>query len=112
MKEALLRMLSSMKVWTAIIGGLVTAGGSWLAKHQLEVSDTAIQQFAATCALIVGILIHAQGKADAGKVAAQITADADMERLVKFAPPTLSAAVNSAAPGPALVPDPAPEVKS
>jgi hypothetical protein len=81
MKEALGRMFSSMKVWTVIIGGLVTAGGSWLASHQLEISDAAVQQFAGTCALLVGILVHAQGKTDAGKEAVKLNlAAADLKR--------------------------------
>jgi len=75
MKEALIRLLSSMKFWTTIIGGLVTALGSWLASHQLAVSDAAVQQFAASCVLLVSILIHAQGKTDQGKVAAKIQID-------------------------------------
>lgn len=69
-------MFASTKVWTVLLGGLATAGASWLAKYQLEVSDAAIQQIAATCALLVGILVHAQGQADAGKEAAKINAAA------------------------------------
>jgi hypothetical protein len=69
MKDALARMFSSAKVWTVIIGGLVTAGASFLAKYGLEVSDATVQQIAGTAALLVGILVHAQGQADHGKYA-------------------------------------------
>jgi hypothetical protein len=100
MKEALLRMLSSMKVWTMIIGGLVTACGSWLAKHQMDVSDAAVQQFAASAVLLVSILIHAQGKTDTGKEAARLHVEG---RAPEAAPLTAT---------PTLAPDPAPEVKS
>ena len=98
MKDALLRMFNSMKVWTMIIGGLVTAGGSWLAAHQLEVSDAAVQQFAGSAVLLVGILVHAQGKVDAGKTAAKITADAEMDRLAKLTAPTPAPALAVVAP--------------
>ncbi len=74
MKNALLRIITSAKVWTALIGMVVTALATVFARYGLEVSTEAVQQLAGTMALIVGVLIHAQGQADAGKNAAATTA--------------------------------------
>lgn len=79
------RALTSLKVWTIIIGGIVTAGGSMLAKWGLNVSDATVQQIAGSMVLLVGLLVHAQGRADQGKnavLAATPAATADP------APPT------------------------
>jgi len=74
MKNALSRLLSSAKFWTAILGMIATAGASLFARYGLEASTEAIQQLAGTMALIVSVLLHAQGQTDAGKNAAATTA--------------------------------------
>lgn len=66
------RMLTSTKFWTAIIGGLATAGASLFAKYGLEVSDEAVQQVAGSVTLLFSVLIHAQGQADLGKNATPV----------------------------------------
>lgn len=86
MKEALAKLFSSAKVWTAILGMLATAGASLLARYGLELSTEAIQQIAITVAGFFGILLGAQGLADHGKAAAQLTAQSATEIAVA-APP-------------------------
>ncbi len=66
-KSVLKKLLTSTKFWTAIIGGIVTAGASLFAKYGLEVSDEAVQQVAGSITIMFSVLIHAQGQADLGK---------------------------------------------
>lgn len=88
MKEALARLFSSVKVWTAIIGMLATAGASLLARYGLELSDAAIQQTAITVASMFAILLGAQGAADFGKEKAKIEASVTTTTTVTPATPT------------------------
>ncbi len=68
MKEALLRLLASAKFWTMLLG-LV---GAIAARYGFEVDP---EVFWAIVGL-VGVLIGAQGAADAGKEKAKIEAKA------------------------------------
>ncbi len=61
------RLITSAKVWTVIVGSIVTGGAAMFAKWGLDVSDATVQQIAGTIALLVGVLVHAQGQADLGK---------------------------------------------
>lgn len=74
MKEAFGRLLSSMKFWTTVIGMLLTAGSSLLAKYGFEVDDAAVQQIAITVSSFFGILLLGQAAADHGKEAAKTNA--------------------------------------
>lgn len=76
MKEALQRLLTSMKFWTTLIGLIVTAGSSWLAKYGLELSDETVQQIAVTVAGFFGLLLAGQAATDHGKAKAQTQAEA------------------------------------
>ena len=64
------RLITSMKFWTMILGGVATAGGTLLAKYGLSLSDAAIQQIAGSIVILFSILVHAQGQTDLGKNAA------------------------------------------
>lgn len=70
MKEALSKILGSAKFWTTIIGSVLTAGASLIAKHGLEVSDDAVRQVAITISGLFVVLLGAQGATDFGKNAA------------------------------------------
>jgi len=92
MKEALEKMLASMKFWTTIIGMLVTAGGSLLAKYGFEVSDATVQQVAITISGLFGILLFGQAANDHGKAAAEKRQFTDMTAMAAstLAEPTVS----------------------
>lgn len=72
MKTALLRLLSSLKFWTLIIGAIVTASSAALAKYGLEVSDEAVREVATWLATGFAVLLGGQALADHGKSKAEI----------------------------------------
>lgn len=72
MKNAFLKLLTSVKFWTTIIGGICTALGSLIAKYGFEVSDAAVQQVAVTISGLFGLLLFGQAATDHGKEAAKI----------------------------------------
>lgn len=74
MREALLKLFSSAKTWTAFLGMIATAGASLLARYGLELSDEAIQQIAITISGLFATLLVTQGLADHGKEQAKIQA--------------------------------------
>lgn len=76
MKDALTRLLSSMKFWTVIVGLVTTMGATAFAKWGIDTSDAAQQQIAITISALFAILLHAQGNAESGKEAAKIQASA------------------------------------
>lgn len=88
MKDALRRLLSSMKTWTLLIGLTAT----FLAKYGIHVDDQTAQYIAGGFALLLGM----QGVTDHGKAAAQITADANREAATDTSesPPTTAVMVN------------------
>lgn len=74
MKEALFRLVSSMKFWTVILG-LSTAVG---AKFGLKVDPDIYWSIVG----LFGLLIGAQGLTDHGKEAAKITAAATTNEVL------------------------------
>lgn len=70
MKIALIRLLSSMKLWTTVLGIVATWSGAWLARHGFDMSDAHVEQVAQYMAIGFGLLLGAQGLQDHGKSAA------------------------------------------
>jgi len=66
MKDALLRLISSMKFWTAVLGIVTALGAKYGLKVDADLYWSIVGMF--------GVLLGAQGLTDHGKVAAQITA--------------------------------------
>lgn len=83
MKNALLSMLSSVKFWTQIIGLIINASASLLAKYGIGVSDATVMQISITIAGLFGALGLAQGATDHGKAAAQIAATTTTKTVVE-----------------------------
>jgi hypothetical protein len=70
-REALLRLVSSMKFWTALLGLLGILG----AKYGFDVDENTYW----TIVGIVGLLLAGQAATDHGKAAAQVHADSDTD---------------------------------
>lgn len=68
MKDAIIRLLSSMKFWTTILGVVTALGAKYGFKVDPDVYWSIIGLF--------GLLVGAQGLTDNGKEAAKITATA------------------------------------
>lgn len=101
MRDALARVFGSAKVWTAIIGLIVTFGATAFARWGIEVSDAAVQQTAITVSAIFAILLGAQGATDHGKAAAQIAATTTTKTTVEPGdPPTVVEEKTSTEPTP------------
>lgn len=66
MKDALIRLASSMKFWTAVIALIAV----FAAKYGFQVSD----EMTALVGVIFSVLLGGQGLADHGKSAAEINA--------------------------------------
>lgn len=72
MKPALVRLLSSMKFWTTVLGFVATSCGAWIARHGFDMSDENVRQVARYIAGGFGLLLGMQGLQDHGKEAARL----------------------------------------
>ncbi len=72
LKPPFVRLLSSMKFWTLVIGAVVTPFAAWLARHGFDMNDEHVAKVAQYLAGGFAILLGMQGLADHGKEAAKL----------------------------------------